>query len=572
MGASSRVSFEVQVLSRGHWVIAELAGDEAKAVALAEGLVRAGQHSAVRVVRDYERLNGTHSENVVFERRNDDRNDQDITLSPISEAPLCACFDDFFLPAARLTIARLLRKYLDQATLTPTEFMHDSRAMKRFGDQGSLLFSALDRIASLQARALGERDPAPRKLFLERGWTELRHRARDFAALRPHPPADLASALTEAAGDLDPSYGVRARLTLALLERRGWLSKLDLLLGWAEEPNVEPGGEAIDTVVADLVMPSQMVQDLIGFQPNLAGAVGQIVDLAEGCATPSRFAATALPDLNRLFAAGRLPQAQSILLDRAVREVGGANPLSRHDPTQEYEVFQRLLGRMVGRERVAGSGAMAEALVRRATRVLSAGGASLSTAEALQTLIGALADGCTQVSFLLTLAPTPTGQTMAAALTDLLERKIAQADHIDQWCPPALPPRERMAALKATHQRLSGCLALAESCRHDLADRIDRVMMRYLASDAVIERLDTPDDPLAARAIRLVKFCGSGLLIEGRSLDFARARVISYLRQPQFEEKFRTGYGDNTQADRALRAFYRLLIESGFDSGRSRSS
>ncbi|MEO0034215.1 MAG: hypothetical protein RLZZ501_238, partial [Pseudomonadota bacterium] len=107
---------------------------------------------------------------------------------------------------------------------------------------------------------------------------------------------------------------------------------------------------------------------------------------------------------------------------------------------------------------------------------------------------------------------------------------------------------------------------LAEPLRRDLADRLDTVMMRFLSSGAVIERLDTLDDPLAARAIRLVRFCGSGLLIEGRSLAFARARVVSHLRQPQFEQKFRESYGDPAEAEHALRAFHRLLVETGFDA------
>ena len=76
--------------------------------------------------------------------------------------------------------------------------------------------------------------------------------------------------------------------------------------------------------------------------------------------------------------------------------------------------------------------------------------------------------------------------------------------------------------------------------------------------------MDKPDDPLAMRAIRLVKFCGSGVLIEGKSLNMAKARVVEHLRQKQFEEKFVASMPDPSQGEKHLRDFHRLLVECGF--------
>jgi len=558
----SKTSYEIHVFADKRWVITEMATDEAAARAFADNLLQTGNHAAVRVIRDFERMDGTHAETVLLEKKAPEKAPAELTLAPISEAPLCSTVDEVYGLESRTTIGRLLRKYLDEIVLTPTELLHDAKEMKRFGDRGNLLFSAIDRIAGLQARAAGDADPRQRRAFLESTWETLQKRARAFAATKPKPPASFAEARAQSASDPDPSFGLMARLTLALLERRNWQAKLELVLAWADEP--EARTEVIDGLLADLVVPAQMVQDLLGFQPNLASALGQIVDLAEGQAEPAKFAPDLFVELNRLFAEGRLPRTRDALMARTTREIGGANPLSRNDPAQEFEMFHRLLRRLVGRERVTGGPLMAEALLQRSSRVQNAGGAAMVALESVRMLLGALSDGCVRLQFLLTLCGAPLAQEIGAGLTELLRTNVTRWDHIDHWCPARHPPRERMAALKAANQALLTCDALEEAFRAGLAARIDAVMVRYLQSEGVIEKIDKTDDPLAMRAIRLVKFCGSGVLIEGQSLDMAKARVIEHLRQKQFEEKFLASVPDPAQAEKALRDFHRLLVECGF--------
>ena len=50
---------------------------------------------------------------------------------------------------------KLFRSYCDQAFLTPTELIFDSRELKRLGDKASLMSTAVDRVATLQARQTG---------------------------------------------------------------------------------------------------------------------------------------------------------------------------------------------------------------------------------------------------------------------------------------------------------------------------------------------------------------------------------------------------------------------------------
>ena len=556
-----KTSFEVQVLDGKHWVIAEMAGDEAKAKAFAENLLQAGNHAAVRVVKDYLRIDGTHSESVLMEKQAAAKAAGDPTLAQITEAPLCASLEDFYGQPARVTMGRLLRKYLDEALFTPTELLHDAKEMKRFGDKGNLLFSAIDRVSTLQAKAAGDENGKARKEFLDKSWEQLLARAKAFAARKPKTPGNFAEAVAASGGD---AFTLRALLSMALLEKRSWFGKLDLLIAWAAEPAAAAHMAVIDGIISDLTVPAQVIQDLLGFQSNLSTALCQIVNLTEGRAEAAKFAPQTFADLNALFAGGRLPLVREVLLARVVREVGGTNPLSRNDPAQEYEMFHKMLCRLVDKDNVVGGPPLAESLLQRGARVLNSGGATVSAPQALQLLLGALADGCVRLQFLLTLCASPLGKSMGEILTEMLDFHVRRSAHIDQWVAVRLPPPARMAALTAANKALRTCPVLADEFKTSLADLIDDVMVRYLTEEGVIEKIDKPDDPLAARAVRLVKFCGAGVLIDGKSLNMAKARVIEHLRQKQFEEKFVASCPDPSQGDKNLRDFHKLLVECGF--------
>lgn len=564
MSSSPNVSFEIQVLTDKHWVVAEFASDEAKAKAFADNLLQKGNHSAVRVVRDRRGTDGLHKETVIQEKTATPRSTgPDISLSPVSEAPVCRELVDFFGLNARLTMGRLLRKYLDDVVVSPTELLHSAAEMKRFGDKGTLLFSSIDRISTLQAAATGE-DAKGRRDFLNKAWDDGLARARKFLAKKPATPKTFADVLKGVAlgGDEHP-YLCLSYMSLRLLETRSWLGKLDILLGWAAEESAAPVLALMDGIVADILNSAQLIQDLLGFQSNLGAALSALADLAEGKAQAAKFAPETFTALNLLFAQGKLPQARQVLLGRVTRELGGQNPLSRNEPKQEYEVFHKVMHRLVSHRGVLGGGASVEGMVHRVARIHAHLG-SVGAGQAVDLALSALSDNVLRVQFMLALTEAPAGQSLGRSLIDTLAGRVRGAANINDWVPVRMPPPERMAALAAANRSLVSAPSLEEGMRKELGGLVDDTLAAYLVDEGVIEKIDKPDDPLALRAIRLIKFCGSGVLIEGKSLNLARARVIDHLRQPQFEEKFLASVPEQDKAEKHLREFHRLLVETGF--------
>ncbi|MBX9633946.1 MAG: hypothetical protein K2X44_03105 [Magnetospirillum sp.] len=564
MSGPPNVSFEIQVLTDKHWVVAEFASDEAKAKAFADNLLQKGNHSAVRVVRDRRGADGLHKETVIQEKTATPRSSgPDIALSPVSEAPVCRELGDFYGLDARLTMGRLLRKYFDEVVVSPTELLHSAAEMKRFGDKGTLLFSSIDRIATLQAATTGE-DAKGRRDFLNKSWDDGLARARKFQTKKPETPKTFADVLKGVAlgGDEHP-YLCLSFMTLRLLETRSWLGKLDVLLGWAAEESAAPVVALMDGIIADILNSAQLIQDLLGFQSNLGAALSALADLAEGKALAAKFAPETFNGLNQLFAQGKLSQARQVLLGRVTRELGGQNPLSRNEPKQEYEVFHKVMHRLVSHRGVLGGGASAEGLLHRVSRIHAHLG-TVGAGQALDLALTALSDNVLRVQFMLALTEVPEIQGMGRALMDALAGRVRGAANIDAWVPVRMSPPERMAALAAVNRSLLTAQALDPDLRKELGGVVDEILAAYLVDEGVIEKIDKPDDPLALRAIRLIKFCGSGVLIEGKSLNLARARVIEHLRQPQFEEKFLASVPEPGTAEKHLREFHRLLVETGF--------
>lgn len=561
--ANPNVSFEIQVMADKHWVVAQFADDEEKAKAFADNLLQKGNHSAVRVVRDFKRLDGLHTETVIQEKTTTVKPTVDLSLSSISDAPMCSELADFYGPAARLTMGRLVRKYLDEVSVTPTELLHSAAEMKRFADKGSLLFSAIDRVSSLQAAASGQ-DSKARRDFLSKSWDELAARGRKFAARKAKPPKSVADILAEVEkGGDDHPYLCLSMMSLGLLESRSWLGKLDTLLKWLNEAGGTPLVPMIDGIVADIVVSAQFIQDLLGFQSNLGAALISLCNLAEGKAEPAKFCPESFAPLNAQFAKGTLTQSREVLVGRVVRELGGGNPLSRNEPKQEFEVFCKVLHRVVGRQGVLGGGAMAEACLHRVTRIHAHLG-TVTASQAIELTLSALSDHALGMQYLLALADSPLGRGMGDALLDLLIGKVRAADHVNKWVPVRQPPPDRMGALAALNRSILASSVLPEPTRGDLGRHVDEVLARYLLDEEVIEKIDKADDPLAMRAIRLIKFCGSGVLIEGKSMDLAKSRVIEHLRQPQFEEKFLASVPEPGKAEQHLREFHKLLVQTGF--------
>lgn len=556
-------SFEVQVLQDKRWVVNKVIEEEGAAVDFADNLLSKSNYTAVRVVRDFARQDGLHSETVLLEKTKAAQKTE-ISTSTVGDAPICTELSDAFSLSSRLTIGRLFRAYLDEVLLTPTELLHNAREMKRLADKGSLLMNAVDQISRLQAPQGGEEGKV-RRDFLHRSWDQLWNRARNAAPEKTPKALTLAEVMAQAGNSGEEAYyQARVLISAMLLDKRGWMAKLDRVLYWAAEEGAEKHMALLDGLIADLLIPAEAIQDLLGFQTNLASALGQMCDLAGGKAEEPKGAAESFGILNRLFAGGSLPESQESLFSRVARELRSTNPLSRNEPAREFEAFLKLMNRLIAFEGLTGGPAIAEALTHRYVRGQSVGGQA-GLQNAIDDVSLELGGRARATIYLMNLLGAPkTVELFGEQITRKLTRYAEDRGGIDDWVPSRLSPPDRMGALTRCNKAIHASKILPDKLRTDLAVTTDNVLVDYLEHSGVIEKIDKPEDPLAFRALRLVKFCSSGVLIKGRALEMAHKRVLGHLRQANFEEKFLSSIPDKSQAEKHLREFHKLLVESGF--------
>jgi hypothetical protein len=137
---------------------------------------------------------------------------------------------------------------------------------------------------------------------------------------------------------------------------------------------------------------------------------------------------------------------------------------------------------------------------------------------------------------------------------------------LDDFCPQDLDPNERMARATAAFHAMAAS-PFSPGIRASVADHIDTLLERFVIGEKIIEKLDQPDGHLRDRAWRLLRFCDSGLLPNGKALTKARTRVLTLLRQPDFPARFVAGIDDPQTAQTALRDFFALLKRSGVHGG-----
>ncbi|MBF0563200.1 MAG: hypothetical protein HQL37_14580, partial [Alphaproteobacteria bacterium] len=269
--------------------------------------------------------------------------------------------------------------------------------------------------------------------------------------------------------------------------------------------------------------------------------------------------------LQRLLVDGHFPSANDVIADRVRQLILGPQVLSRNLPELEEEAFRSLLARLITPDGILGGSAMAEALTSRFGRRFSNQGKTEGTGKALFGLADMLRDRAYRIRYLLMMATTETGSAHVVTIGQSLLDMINEAPDIHNFCYYRLTPIKKLTIITDLMRRIGGSV-LDEQYTAPMLHRLDQLLVLFIERDKLVEKLDDPGHPLNRRAVRLVKFCGSGALLEGEALNVVRNRVIELLRRPRFVEEFTSGITDPRESERTIREFRQLLANSGFSA------
>jgi len=199
--ASRVVRFEVATQRDGRWSIECARERQDEAIAMARALLATNAYQAVRVMRERDVHGRTLIETPVYEALRSHDDEPPLRLSAPDESD-CWCTEiaDLYGARSRRVIGQMLRAFLDQLGVTPTELLHNLRFARKLDDAGMLLSSAVHRISRARAEATGE-SLAESIRFLEKLIATALRRMVDARAKRRAMPAARLPYARCAAGD-----------------------------------------------------------------------------------------------------------------------------------------------------------------------------------------------------------------------------------------------------------------------------------------------------------------------------------------------------------------------------------
>lgn len=561
---ASRASFEVQIQKDGRWISECNFEREEEARKNADRLFSDRTCEGVRIIRNWLRADGMILESQIYCQSRVIKEDSSIRIGRVdAPPPYCETEQDYYSFGSRQFMNRIFRAYLDKMFVTPLELLHDFKEFKRLQDTDTLVPSAVDRVATLQA-VEAKMDAKARRDQIHTALSGIGARARKIEKLKlpkiNGSLSDYLAALTLKEDDRD--YLAAVALSRDLLGHRSWLGKLDRLTALAGEEHDDQALEMLDDAIAD-VLTSNVVVDLLGTQTSLASAIIAMLDLADGrMALGKSDAGDSASQLNAILATGKFPKSRLCVIDRAHRQLKSTAPLCRGESANEAKEFARVIDRVLLPSGFISGPDTADALTSRFTRMVTQGGIGGRRAAIWGTL-RAMPDMASGILYLSALIQSEWAEEHAEDIRLKLNEALAKPT-LDDFCDKKLSTRERMARAAHAYKVLAQS-TFPDSAKDKVLTHIDNLIDNFLVTEKIIEKLDDAATHLRERAVRLVQFCAAGVLPpKGKALTRTRTRILSLLRQPNFDEHFVAGIEDPVKAQHALRDFHQLLVRAGF--------
>ena len=569
MAIFGRASFEVQIYQGGRWAINQVLSSEEAARQKADQLLRMKTTSGVRIIKESKFASGTR-ESEIFRKIKEEREKDDFSITPVKEAPLCEKVSDYYQTAARNTMARMFSKYLEKHEMTPLELLHSHNNLKRALNLDSMVPSAVDKIASLHARATGE-DARKRKDIIFKAVDNIAARARDVD--KAPLPELKDSTLDELLKKIDAKYKdeeerqfmATVAFVRASVNWSGWLGKMTEILPMAQSQQDERARAIIDEMLADILVAKTIVKDVIGVSKHLGDALMRMLDLLDGKCKPTKFAVEELVELlNHLFSNDMLPKSRAVIVERIGRDLAGPVRLTNsEDKAEDKKFFDKMLERVVEDHGVIGGSAVSIGLTERWARLNNMGGAA-ARKKSMEGVRDKLESGVRKFVYLLDMYDPSSSDDLKSAVEAQVRDLAAQLNTINKIAPHARTEKGRLQEAAAI-QRLVLNSRLQDNTKEPLANKFDEIVSDYIIAHGVIERLDDKRLNFRERATRLVTFCASGVLTVGRATTIARDSIVSYLRRKDFIAEFTDDIADPADKEKAIKDFYVLLAKTGFD-------
>ncbi|SCA57520.1 hypothetical protein MTBPR1_60033 [Candidatus Terasakiella magnetica] len=553
--------FIIQVKNGNRWSMYANKDNESQAVKQARQLLKQQQADEAQVIKK-----GDGPDVIIFdENQNSVR--KKAGLGHIKSSPVFKTTDDLFTPANVEMLNKMLRDYCEQMVVSMTELLHTQRALEKFQDD-PLASSAFHHLAELQAAA-GKLNETEQQGLIFDFFSQAQDKARR-AGFDEIPEKGLNDYLAQA-GDLsDPEVRYRVNLSLARILTRApsWESKMTELFALLDDevPVEELHDNTktfLDGLLSEWFMYQLVIQDMLGTQPDRYNAIDVLTKLCIAKYEARKWDTPGLKGVSALMLKLPMAKTRSRLANRIEQMLRARTALTKGDVFEEKHAFKQLLPLFISKSgTILGGEGMAEALTMCGTRSFSRDKNLDKPGEAIDYIMENLDAPILQLRFLMTLSKSQFGKDCSHIVCDFLPKFMDGPEHVHDIVHYKLPLKRKLKTITDL-QKSAMKIELPQNTHVTFVEWLDNLLYNYLDEERIIDKMDSPEETLFNRATALLQFCASGILIEGKTLNWVRARVQEHLRQPNFVEKFTEEVETPKKKELVITQLHAMLKKAG---------
>ncbi|MEM6490315.1 MAG: cyclic nucleotide-binding domain-containing protein [Pseudomonadota bacterium] len=269
------------------------------------------------------------------------------------------------------------------------------------------------------------------------------------------------------------AYFIRSGFARLLNEEGDYSKKLGLLIDLIDAGAGDSSLPYIDEATAEIIDSAGALREVLGGQPDLARALGTMVDLVGG---KLERAPGVLGRLNDVFAKTDLPLTREVLIDRVRGQFGGVNKLTREGGEAESTAYRTLLRQMIMPTGLIGGAAVAEAAARRGAAVFSPDEADQRVEFGVEGVLSLFPDAPGRIGFLLDIGTTETGAKYDFAVTRGLSELIMKPQTAEEFATGARTPQAAVEQLRVARDLMETAPGAPEDWRPRFLEKLESLI------------------------------------------------------------------------------------------------
>ncbi|MBL4615869.1 MAG: cyclic nucleotide-binding domain-containing protein [Magnetovibrio sp.] len=497
----STSTFEVLTNSGKRWVIDMSSSKRSEAMDYAAKILTGGKCGGVRVT---EQRDSWSTERVVFEKLNSAPH-KPLKINPTTEVTFCKNIDAYYALPARLTMARIIRAYLDQNNLTMLELLFNFGHLRTLDRMETFYPSAIQHGAQLQAKLTGQ-SKMERLDKLQTVFNSVLKRARnndvsahDAAGLSAH---GLEQAIAQIEAREAPKQVQRTiyAMLAAHIEGGGWREKFKRALDLAEQASAERCVELADELLAEILDGIVAIDELFGgFSTAIDAWKTYVLIISGRFDKVPRHMSPDIARLNKLFSTHTLKATRTVLMKRISKGLGGTQALSNNGREDDRSAFIGLVRDLVEPTGISGGPQMVESVVLRAKTLLGEDGEDLPIETAIRQALYLMPSQAARLGVLLDLSSSHLGQKHDGTIRQQLFHLLNELRSIYDLFPQDVNDAQRLHGIDALRDRL-GMSVLGEDLKNTLSESLIKMANNedVVGSDLALDTKSEDQAPLRA--------------------------------------------------------------------------